>query len=184
MTKKQLTDLLREEVQKPPEAELERSEDEAQPAADQVSDRTAVASETASTRVRRTSPTKAELENTVAELKAALAAAQEDTGWQQQLADLQAELQEQRQIVNKLKADLEKANQIQLELEQAKAVIRSLSEVNDDQLAQNIDALKKQDQKSSPVNLHVSSLPYHSLQHKAHQPLSTDLSDSDIGWVD
>lgn len=177
MTRKQLTDLLREEVQKPAEAELERSQDaqdETQPV-------------TASTRSKRTSPTKAELESTIAELKAALAAAQAGTDWQQQLNNLQAELQEQKQLVDRLKADLEKADQIQAELEQAKSVIRSLSEVNE-QLTHNIDALKKQDQKSSPVKnplkLQVSSLPYHSLQHKAHQPLSTDLSDSDIGWVD
>jgi len=183
MTKKQLTDLLREEVQKPPEAEPERSEGETPSSSDQVSNGTKGSSKNTPTRAKRTSPTKAELENTVAELKAALAAAQVDTDWQRQLSGLQAELQEQRQLVNRLKADLEKANQLQSELEQAKAVIRSLTEVND-QLTQDMNALKKHDQKSSPMKLQVRSLPYHSVQHKGHQPLSTDLSDSEIGWVD
>jgi chromosome segregation ATPase len=150
MTKKRLSDLLREEVQK--------SEDAATPASDQADSESASASQTesadqgpatldvvaeevvdadatdseeAGTKKRTSRTTKAELDQMVTELEQELEATQgREADLQKQVSDLQADLQEQQVLVRQLTAKLEPANQrmnsLKSELEEHKTLVKRL----------------------------------------------------------
>src|ERR671932_825165 len=158
MAKKRLTDLLREEMQKSPELEGE-----------EVTGITAVEESQMNTpskpSTRNASPTKAELEATVAELRAALKNAEKaaqdkeeffsdlenalkeshakERSLQQQISELQSELQHQKETGEKLKKNLEKIDQLKIEFEKAKTAALQLAQVNE-KLTKEIDTLKKE----------------------------------------
>lgn len=161
--KKSLTDLLREEVEKSPTLESEKVQENTD---DQLIELNAEAIETLpmntpdNPSAKPSNPTKAELEATVTELKAALEAAkhQEETfadlkaaleesyrkegALQQQISDLQSDLQHQKKSVHKLEKEVEKVDRLQTELEQAKQAAFQLAEANE-KLIQELNTLKK-----------------------------------------
>src|ERR671933_1104083 len=121
MTKKRITDLLRQEAQKLPDAE---GTPVIEVTAEEVPEQDAEAEEELSTNMpnnsgaRRTNLTKADLEATVTQLRSALEQAQQkESSLQQQIADVQSDLDEQKTFVQKLQKELEKANQLKGELE-------------------------------------------------------------------
>ena len=133
MTKKRLVDLLQEEAQKSPDPE-EAASDQPDPTlaeTEPVDETTDEPSKVNTPARAKHIPTKADLETTVSELSEALEAAQKkESSLQQQIAGLQSDLQEQKILLQKLLAELEPTNQIKAELEQAKKVILQLLEAN------------------------------------------------------
>jgi hypothetical protein len=92
---------------------------------------------------RRHSPTKADLEATIAELKTQLAAAQQqsqqqvqqqsqqqETQLNQQLDRLQTEVKRQQATIEQLQGEIQHAKSLRAELEEARQVILKLSEIN------------------------------------------------------
>jgi uncharacterized coiled-coil DUF342 family protein len=164
MAKKNLTDLLREEVKKSPEIQSETVQETTD---DEHLEQDAEAVEKsqmntpAKPSANHSTPTNPELEATVAELRAALEEAQhkEETfaelkesleesyrkegSLQQQIADLKSDLQHQKKSVHKLEKELEKIDQLKSELEQAKKAAFQLAEANE-KLNQEIQTLKKE----------------------------------------
>ena len=123
MVRKRIEDLVREEAQKSPQ-----SEDDAVQAADtekplQPEVLEPEEADSGAATARRVSSTKADLEATVKELKAALQASEGDNrSWQQKTATLQSDLQEQKTVVEKLQVELEQAKQVILKLTESNSV--------------------------------------------------------------
>lgn len=166
MVKKRLTDLLREEVEKSPEPNGEKGEATShEQHLEQDTD--SVEKPTMNTRsqssARRSTQTKAELEATVTELRAALEEAQQqdttltqledaledankkEASLQQQIIALQADLQQQQKSVDKLQKQVETIDQLKTEFEQAKKAALQLAQANE-KLTQEINALKKENE--------------------------------------
>jgi chromosome segregation ATPase len=196
MTKKRLADLLQEETQKSPDLETDIIQE---PAPDQPSEPDPTVSEaeplyetteepspvkmSASPQAKRTSPTKAELETTVTELREALQAAKgKEDFLQQQITDLQSDLHEQKILVQKLQAELGQTNEIKAEFEQAKKVILQLSEASS-KPTQEVNTRKKENKDFSSQKLALKKLPQHSIEPKLNSP-SSKVSNADIGWFD
>jgi uncharacterized phage infection (PIP) family protein YhgE len=157
MAKKSLTDLLREEVEKSPELEGEKVQEMTTVEKSQMN-------KSPNPNIRRSSPTKADLEATITELKAALDKAEKkakdkektfadlkdaleeahkkEETLQQQIADLQSDLQQQQESVQKLQKELEKIAHLKTDFKQAKNAAVQLAEANE-KLTQEIKALKK-----------------------------------------
>src|SRR4028118_1386867 len=167
MAKKSLTDLLREEVEKSPDLELENAgestDDEIRdPNTESVEKLPMNTSDKPS--AKQSSATKAELEATITELQGALKEAQhkEETfaelkadleeayrkegALQQQINDLQSELQHQKKSVHKLEKELEKIEHLKADFEQAKKAAVQLADANE-KLIQEVKTLKKGDLK-------------------------------------
>ena len=162
MAKKSLTDLLREEVEKSTNLELEKDEtiDQYPEIVENLPMNTPAKSS-----ARQSIQTKAQLEATISKLKAALEEAQQhnqdgafaelkadleeayrkEGALQQQISDLQSDLQHYKKSVHKLEKELEKVDQLKTELEQAKRAAFQLAEANE-KLTQEINMLKKGDQ--------------------------------------
>ena len=115
---------------------------------------------------RRSTLTKAQLEATVAELRAALEKAKQNSDQaeafadlkdsleeshkkesylQQQIVDLQSELQQQKESLQKIQKDIEKSEKLKIELEQAKKAAIQLAAANE-KLTQEVDTLKKENE--------------------------------------
>jgi len=180
MAKKRLVDLLREEAHKAPEAEnetVQRRQETVEQAPDleieavqeNLSDHEletdATTSSPALARSRRTGPTKAELEITVAELREVVQEAQRKEAYlQQQSEDLQSALEEQKTLVAKLQA----------ELDQAKKVILQLSDTN-----------AKTTQEKAPKSSQKIALrkaPHHTIQPNSSPDMFSNKGG--IGWAD
>ena len=162
--KKSLTDLLREEVEKSPTLASEKGEETTD---DEVIEQNAEEVEKLSMNTpakpstRSNSPTKAELEETITELKAALEEAKhkeetftelkddlekaysQEGALKQQISDLQAELQHQKKSMNKLEKELEKFEAVKTELAQAKKAAFQLAEANE-KLMREVESFSKQ----------------------------------------
>lgn len=191
MTKKSLTDLLREEAQKSPAPEAEAIEEAAseplepnptQSETEPIYETTNEPSQgnTAAPRAKRI-PTKAELETTVSELSEALQAAhRKENSLQQQIANLQSDLQEQKILLQKLQADLEPTNQIKAELEQARKVILQLLE-SSSKTTQETNTTKKENKDTSSQKLGLKKLPQHSIQPDSP---SGETFERNVGWFD
>ena len=196
MTKKSLGDLLREEAQQPPDPEAEAIQKAASEPLkpDSTLSETESINETtddppqvntAATRAKRI-PTKAELETTVSELSEALQAAHnKESSLQQQIADLQSDLQEQKILLQKLVAELEPTNQLKAELDQAKKVILQLLEANS-KTTQEANTPKKENKEKenkgiSSQKLGLKRLPYHSIQPDSP---SGKTFERNVGWFD
>ncbi|MEO8893691.1 MAG: hypothetical protein ABI417_19565 [Coleofasciculaceae cyanobacterium] len=164
MPKKNLTDLLKEEVEKSPSLEepVKEATDEPtiKPDLEPLETLSMTMPDKPST--KQTIPTKADLEATITELKAALEEASQkpqespfselkddleeayrkEGALQQQISDLQADLQHYKKSVHKLEKELEKAEQFKTELAQAKQAALQLAEANE-KLTQEINTLQK-----------------------------------------
>jgi predicted RNase H-like nuclease (RuvC/YqgF family) len=163
MARKRLGDLLRQEAEKSPNSESQPVIEVT--AEELLEDDTKTVEElpintSNKSSANDTSPTKAELEATVAELKAALEqghqlelAHQHEGSLQQQVNELQAELSEEKKLVQKLQKELEKANSFKAELDQAKKTALQLAQENS-KLIEEINALKN----------HQGSVPLKSLK--------------------
>jgi chromosome segregation ATPase len=179
MAKRSLTDLLREEVEKSPDLEIENVQETTD---DELIEQNAEAVETlpmntrARPSARHSTPTKAELEATITELRASLEEAQhkEETfaelkealdeahrkegALQQQISDLQSDLQHQNRSVHKLEKELEKLAQLKTELEQAKKAAFQLAEANE-KLNQEVQTLKKQNESLTAKGHNIAYQP-------------------------
>lgn len=188
MAKKSLTDLLREEVKKSSELEGEKTTDNEPIEQDTKVVEQSVMNTPAKSNARRPVATKAQLEATISDLKAALKEAQhkEETfaslkealdeahrkegSLQQQISDLQSELQQQQKTVDKLKKDLEKLDQLKAELEQTKKAALRLAEVNE-KLAQKADTVKKENVDLKPQqHTTPAHLPERPIQKETDKP--------------
>lgn len=186
MVKKRLTDLLREEASNSTNGDTEMAQDSqvesqsgeagAKPTAEHLPE-----AEDTTPRSKRTSPTKADLQATVTELRATLKAAQrQETLLEKKVAQLQAELQAQKPIVEKLQADLEQVDQVKVDLEQAKGTILQLSELN---------AKLSAPESSPPAAAKSAKAEKLNLVHLPHPPTRPEFSSNkgpkaDMGWVD
>ncbi|MBD1804947.1 hypothetical protein H6F98_05710 [Microcoleus sp. FACHB-SPT15] len=163
MAKKSLTDLLHEEVKKSSKQESktvqENTDDELQEQNAQLGEESPMNTPN-NPSARRATPTKADLESTITELKTALKEAQhqeekfvdlknaleeaykKEGALEQQITDLQSDLQHQKRLVHKLEKELEKLEPLKKEFEQAKKAALQLAEAND-KLTQEINSLKK-----------------------------------------
>ncbi|MBF2072598.1 MAG: hypothetical protein IGS50_02370 [Synechococcales cyanobacterium C42_A2020_086] len=163
---------------------------------------------------RRHSPTKAELEATIAELRSTLqqtqdAAQQQEATLQQQITHLTSELASQQALIEQLQTEVQQVQSLKAQLEEARKVILQLSQVN----AQPAPPLKaspaspgsspaaepelETTQPVRPVPKPTSTPSKHQIalrQMLAHptQPGSlpkmsseeSKLSETDMGWVD
>lgn len=121
------------------------------------------------------------LKTTVTEVKELMQEThRKENSSEQQFADLQSDLQEQKTLVQKLQADLNQVNQLKAELEQAKKVILQLAEVNS-KLTQEVDTLRKENEGFKSQKLGLKKLPHQSMQPNSS---SIRISNTDIGWVD
>lgn len=162
MPRKRIGDLLREEVQKSLEPEAENVQNGGESA-------------------QESPEPKIELETTVTDLRESLQEAQQrENSLQQQIADLQSDLQEQKTLVEKLEADIQRTNRLKAELEQARKVILQLSEANS-KLTEEVNTLRKENEGLRSQKSSLNKLPHHSIQQNSP---STRLSNKDIGWVD
>lgn len=191
MTKKRLSDLLREEVQK--------SEDAATPTSNQADSESAPAAQTesadqgpatldvvaeevvetdatdsaeeAGAKKRTSRTTKAELDQMVTELEQDLEATRDrEAALQKQVADLQADLQEQQVLVRQLTAKLEPANQrvnsLKSELEEHKSLVKRLQTD-----LQQVDQLKAELAEAKQMILQLSEANTQANTQKAtHKP--------------
>ncbi|MBD2464413.1 hypothetical protein H6G89_25740 [Oscillatoria sp. FACHB-1407] len=203
MTKKRLSDLLRQEAQKSLEDEkpVEQVTPEAakQPTTTNrrkaPQTKSAAASKTTQSAVVASDPasadTKQQQDSLIAELKEAIAtlqtslntAQQTEGALRQEITDLEAALQQQRELVQVLKADLKQADQNRAELEETKHLIVTLSD-NNLKLKQELDTLKQSTTAIAPANsvhLELRRILEHPVQKEQPSPSFTD---AEIGWVD
>ncbi len=174
MVKKRLEDLLREEAEKSPQLEDQTIQ---VPSEEILEPDTISVSETSHS--RRTSPTKAELETMLKELRAALEAAQEEnTALQQEIVALHSDSQEQKTLVEKL----------QSELEQAKKMILQLSEHNskpaaivNSKPAAIVNTATGKNQSTKLQKFAVDKSPRPTDQPNSQ---SNGLFNQDVGWFD
>lgn len=179
MTKRNLSDLLRQEVSKDETAAAPPPEQEASKANNR-------------TRQNGTS-SPSQADSQVAELKAALAqAAEQEQQMQDQIKNLQAELKHKDKQITALQADGAKLDKLQQELAEAKEVILQLSEANT-QMSKTLDelknppkpqALQRQPAQSIQRKAALSSLSpirHHSIQHG---PAPKPSKSVDVGWMD
>ncbi|HEY9848023.1 MAG TPA: hypothetical protein V6D28_01085 [Leptolyngbyaceae cyanobacterium] len=200
-TKKRLSDLLRQEAQKLPDTEdkpivdttatevVEEDTATPEPLSAESSDNGKPA--------KSSNPTKAELEATVAELRAALEQAQKlevaqehEVALQQQVIDLQAELSEEKSQVQKLKKDLEQVKSLKAELEKAKKDLEQVKSLktelektkkealqlaeSNSKLIEEVNALKqeKEQEDKKEKETKTSALP-------AYRPIERKIGKSD-----
>ncbi len=177
MVRKRLEDLLREEAEKSPNSEA-AFEQTIELEATEVSDTDPEITEDSSsnTAAKRTNPTKAELENTVKELKAALQASEaENKSLQRQISTLQSDLQQQ-----KILADL--AEKLQAELDETKQLILKLSEANS-KPPRSVSPSSSTQQSSQGKNLALSRLPKAPQSPTLNSPVVINPG-PDVGWFD
>lgn len=140
-TRKQLSDVLREEANKMPDSQAESEQTgKASPAA---ASKPAAAKAQSTTHAKKTkatsapatiepaAETKAQIEETISGLQAALDDASRNEGvLQRKVEALESDLAEQRTLVQQLKTELEHSKHDKTELAEAKRVIVQLSELN------------------------------------------------------
>jgi chromosome segregation ATPase len=106
------------------------------------------------------------------ELKDALEESHRKEGsLQQQISDLEANLQHQQKLVDKLQKELEKIGQLKTELEQAKKAAIQLAEANE-KLTQEVNSLKKEHEDLKPQDHSiVSQMPGRPTQKETDKPV-------------
>ena len=192
MVRKRIEDLVREEAQKSRQPEDDaKAADTEQPLQPEVLE----PEETESGSAAKRASTKADLETTVKELKAALQASEGDNkSWQQKTATLQSDLQEQKTVVEKLQVELEQAKQVILKLTESNSVPpkaenkssqASKTENRSSQATKTENnstlATKTENKSTKPAYLPVKRIPEYSVG--PNYP-SNQITDKDIGWVD
>jgi predicted RNase H-like nuclease (RuvC/YqgF family) len=198
MTRRNLSDILRQEVQKDVSGEaLGADLKEAKSRVTMSDKKTAVA--TTASRARKSTAVDSVKENHTAEedqaaaqlseLKAALSqGADHEKELQAQVKALQADIALQHKEVSRLEKQAAQSSQLKAELAEAKEVILQLSEENT-QMKKTLDELKAPKAQSNPSKwkgaLAVKPLPPHSVQHRESGNSAAKQSKSvDIGWMD
>jgi len=170
MAKKSIADLLRQESQKAPNSEgksVTNNDNVAidVPAVEAVEVK--VEEEVSSTdksQIKEATPTKAELEKTIAELKAELEKSQgNEERLEKQIADLKGDLDNQKTLLQEQAKQLEKSNVKKKEFEDAKKISLQLAEANS-KLTQDMEELKQQIQqlqqpRQQPIQQPLQNLP-------------------------
>jgi chromosome segregation ATPase len=187
MTRRNLSDILRQEVKKD---SSEATEPDSKPSntvakASTNKTRKAVSSEV----VPENGAAQAQLTAQITELKAALAqGADREKELQGQIKSLQADVKRYQKEVATLEDQVAQDAKLKAELAEAKAVILQLSEANT-QLSESLDALKApkaakaQPQRKAPLSLRP--LPSHSVQHSiAPSGAASKPKTVDVGWMD
>lgn len=184
MTRRNLSDVLRQEVTKDAEeaAPNAASKSEATPAAQKAASR-------ASKSVAPSAvPAVVDQSAQLAELKAALAqGAEQEKALQSKIRSLEVSVKQQQTQIKALEKDLEtqsgQAANLKTELTEAKDVILQLSEANT-QMSQTLDELKKPPQRTkAKAPLAVRPLPRHSIQLKPSENIDPPKT-IDVGWMD
>lgn len=178
MAKKNLTDLLREEVEKSPDLQnetVQETTDDENLEQDAEAVEKSPMNTPAKQNASHSTHTNAELEATVTELRVALEEAKhkeatfadlkdaleeshrKEGALQQQITDLKSDLQHQKKSVHRLEKEVEKIDQLKTELEQAKKAALQLAEANE-KLNQEIQTLRKEDKS---LTVQRSSEVYH-----------------------
>jgi predicted RNase H-like nuclease (RuvC/YqgF family) len=172
MTRRNLSDVLRQEATK--DAADPESKPESQTAPAKATSRRKAAD----------TPAVADQTAQIQELKAALAqGAEQEKALQAHLATLEAKVKQQEQQIKTLKTGLEQESKLKTELAEAKEVILQLSEANT-QISQTLDELKNPPSKTkAKAPLAVRPLPRHSLQLKPSENIDKPKS-IDVGWMD
>ncbi|QIR41167.1 hypothetical protein HCG51_33795 [Tolypothrix sp. PCC 7910] len=185
MVKKRLSDLLQEEAQKFTPSEGETAIEvtaEAVSEADVSAEETSTHTPEPSTGARRATPTKADLENTIKELKESLEKSHEkEATLQQQVANLESAVAEQKAVATKLTKELEEAKQAALHLAESnsklieeinslKAEKEKFTEANSQLVAQS-NALKQKQESYKPVRpSHTQD--YYRKSHRSSEKLA------------
>ena len=144
MTKRRLSDLLKEESDYIDDSSPKSETTASKPTQEVESE--AMATTTTNGRTTRRSPTKADLQEMVRELKAGLAESQTE------LENLQAQLNDKEGYVEELRGYLDKANDLKVELDKAQKAIAQLEEENAD-LRKELEAAKSGSKPSSSQTL-------------------------------
>jgi predicted RNase H-like nuclease (RuvC/YqgF family) len=172
MTRRKLSDVLRQEVTK------DSGEDAIQA---EVVETPAVTA----TRTRKTTDTPATEDQSaqVQELKAALMhGAEQEKEFQSQIKSLESDVKQKQKQIESLELQTAQVAQLKTELAEAKEVILQLSAANT-QMSSSLDQVKKQPlaQKSRTL-MPLNSIPHHSIQHGTTQ--SSKPKSVDVGWMD
>jgi septal ring factor EnvC (AmiA/AmiB activator) len=183
MTRRNLSDILRQEVKK---ETPDTSEPESKPAAVETAAAadpsrarrsTAVASSADSAQVKDASEAKFTAQ--ITELTAALAqGAEHEKTLQAEIKSLQADVKRQQKEAGGLESQV---SRLKAELTEAKSVILQLSEENT-QMRKTVDeskASKAQPQRKSPL-----SLRSHSVQPRSQTSGTNNPKSVDVGWMD
>jgi predicted RNase H-like nuclease (RuvC/YqgF family) len=189
MTRRNLSDILRQEVKKET------------PEATEPDSKVSIAAEKATgSKVRKAAPSpepekerepaKEKYEAQITELKAALSqGAEYEKELQAQIKSLQADVKRHQKDVVTLEAQVAQGSGLKAELAEAKAVILQLSEANT-LMSESLDALKAskmpkaqpQAQRKAPLSLRP--LPSHSVQHSVAPANASKPKTVDVGWMD
>lgn len=178
MTRRNLSDVLRQEVSKETVDPASKAESQAAPAKAPSRDRKSAAS-----------PDIAAQTAQIQELKAALTqGAEQEKALQAQIKTLEAKVKQQQQQIKEqtkaLETQLGQESKFKTELADAKEVILQLSEANT-QMSKTLDELKtpKQSSTKAKAPLAVRPLPRHSLQIKPSEAVDKPKT-IDVGWMD
>jgi chromosome segregation ATPase len=177
MTRRNLSDVLRQEATKEAADSSPKAESQANSAAH--------SSKTAGrTRKSSTETPVADQSAQIEELKAALAqGAEQEKAFQTQIKTLEAKVKTQQQQIKALETEVGQSSKLKTELAEAKEVILQLSEANT-QMGKTLDELKNPPQKAKTKSpLAVRPLPRHSLQLKPSENIDKPKV-IDVGWMD
>ena len=191
MVRKRLEDLVRQEAQKSlkPEDEAVGAEASEQTIELEATVVPETDSEQSPASAKRTNLTKADLETTVKELKAALQAAESDNNsWQQKTSALQSELENAKTLVEKLQVELDEAKQLILKLTESNPPPPQTQYSQPPQTqyspppqTQYSPPPPKENKSKKSQDLSLRKIPNHSIGE--YSP-STEMTNSDIGWFD
>jgi predicted RNase H-like nuclease (RuvC/YqgF family) len=188
MTRRNLSDILRQEVQKeaPADAGKEPKPAVAPEAGKATAARTTRKADGDDAPAKEKEAANGQLTAQIAELKAALAqGAEHEKDLQGQIKSLQAEVKRQQKEVESLEAQVAQVSTLKKELTEAKEVILQLSEANTE-MSKTLDTLKTpkaEPQRKAPLSLRP--LPPHSVQHsKAPSSNASQSKSVDVGWMD
>ena len=202
MARRRLTDLLREEVQKPEESSVEPVE-----TTQKTETAGAAKAETAKVDTAKAETAKVDAVTKAAAIAAAAAAKsiavlqttleqtqQREGDLKNQVTDLQAKLDEQQKLVKSLQSDLKRSDKLQKDLEEARKDALQLADANT-KLAQEIETLKKPPSQPQPTAaIAKTAAPaeqarqrqIRTLSHPVfpNEPLPGQGSTLDTGWMD
>jgi chromosome segregation ATPase len=181
MTRRNLSDVLRQEVTKDSEV-IKDSKDSAEGA---VNPESATArAKTTRTRKSSTPPPTEDRAAQLNELKAALAqGAEQEKALQAQIKTLEENVKRQQQQIKSLETQLAQESKLKTELAEAKEVILQLSEANTE-LSKTLEEFKQPKQTAKARSpLAVRPLPRHSMQIKPSETVDKPKT-IDVGWMD
>ncbi len=177
MTRRNLSDVLRQEATK--------EATDVEPKAESPANSAANPAKSASrTRKPSTDTSIADQTAQIQELKAALAqGAEQEKAFQAQIKTLETKVKQQQQQIKTFETEQSQSSKLKTELAEAKEVILQLSEANT-QMSQTLDELKNPPQKAKArAPLAVRPLPRHSLQLKPSENIDKPKA-IDVGWMD